>query len=53
MSVARVTEIKASSTRSFDDALREGSALKARLEETTRVVEMAAKPGRFPPTVDA
>ena len=38
MSVARVTEIKASSTRSFDDALRQGVA---RAHKTLKNVKSA------------
>ncbi len=49
----KVREIVMIACDDHDEALRVESALKARLEETIRVVEAAAKPGRFPPTVDA
>ena len=49
----KVREIIMISCDDHDEATRVESALKARLEETIRVVERAAKPGRFPPTATA
>ncbi len=46
----KVREIIMIACDDHDEALRVESALKARLEETIRVVETAAKPGRLPPT---
>ena len=49
----KVREIIFVACDNHDEATRVESALKARLEETIRVVERAAKPGRFPPTATA
>jgi len=49
----KVREILFVACDDHDEATRVESALKARLEETIRAVERAAKPGRFPPTADA
>ncbi len=49
----KVREILFVACDDHDEATRVESALKARLEVTIRVMERAAKPGRFPPTVDA
>ncbi len=46
----KVREIVMIACDDHDEATRVESALKARLEETIRVVERAAKPGRLPPT---
>ena len=46
----KVREILFVACDDHDEATRVESALKARLEETIRVVERAAKPGRLPPT---
>ena len=46
----RVREIVNIACDDQDEALRVESALRVRLEETIRVVEKAAKPGRLPLT---
>jgi hypothetical protein len=43
MSVARVTEIKASSTKSFDDAIKEGVARAAKTLENVTAAWVASQ----------